>query len=321
MKILITGVAGFIGYSFANFLLKKKYFVVGLDNIDNYYSTKLKNKRLKILKKNKLFKFYRIDIRSKKKVKSFFQKNDFEHIFHFAAQAGVRYSAINPKKYKAVNINGFKNIINEIKNKKKLINFFYASSSSIYGSSRNLPVKENYLPKPESLYAKTKVNNEKYALKLLKNKKFNTIGLRFFTVFGEWGRPDMLLFKIFNAFKRKEVLLLNNYGEHMRDFTYIEDVNKILYKLMKKKYFKSNLFNICSNRPIKISKILLIFKKKFKNLKIKKIKKNKLDVLNTHGDNTLVKNFVKFKKFTPFEKAFLKTANWFFKNKIYLFIK
>lgn len=159
MKILVTGVCGFIGFNFANFLLKKNYKIYGIDNINNYYSIKLKNDRLKILKKNKNFTFFKIDIVDQKKLKNIFSKVKFDIVINFAAQAGVRYSIKEPRKYIENNINGFFNILDlcRIKNIKKII---YASSSSVYGDNVNYPLKENQILKPKNLYASTKANNE-----------------------------------------------------------------------------------------------------------------------------------------------------------------
>jgi UDP-glucose 4-epimerase len=155
MKILVTGVAGFIGYNLSKLLLEKKYKVFGIDNFDNYYSSKFKFERLKNLKKNKNFRFNKIDIINSSKIKKFFKNKKIDVIVHLAAQAGVRYSLINPEKYIDVNIFGFLNIIEQarINNVK---NFFYASSSSVYGDSKKFPLKENQILKPKNIYGLSK---------------------------------------------------------------------------------------------------------------------------------------------------------------------
>ena len=316
MKVLITGSAGFIGFSLAEFLLKKNFHVTGIDNFDNYYSPKYKKKRNNVLKKYKNFTFKKIDITLKKKVNNFFKKSNFDIIFNFAAQAGVRYSIINPKKYKKVNIDGFKNILDsvkEIKNQK----IFYASSSSVYGDSKTFPLKESSKLYPKNVYALSKLSNEKIAKTYNKTFNLNLIGLRFFTVYGEWGRPDMLLFKLFKSYKQKKNFYLNNKGDHFRDFTHIKDVVNILYKLIFIRDIKYKVLNVCSSNPINIKKIIDDFCKLYKFKKIKHIQKNKLEVYKTYGSNKLIKKITKYEKFTNFEKGIKKTYLWYLKNYIW----
>ena len=142
MKILVTGAAGFIGFNFAKYLLKNRYIVFGIDNFDNYYSTKFKHLRIKELKKSNNFHFQKIDITNKINLKKYFKDKNFKFIFHFAAQAGVRYSLINPKKYVKVNKIGFENLVKNLGNQNNLKSFFYASSSSVYGDSKKFPLNE-----------------------------------------------------------------------------------------------------------------------------------------------------------------------------------
>ena len=227
MKIFVTGVAGFIGFSIAKHFLKKKYHVCGIDNLDDYYSKKLKKKRLTILKKYYKFSFYKIDLSNYFELKKFLNKKKYDYVLHFAAQAGVRYSLINPQKYYDSNISGFINLIDILKNK-KIKKIIYASSSSVYGNVKKFPTKETHKPKPINIYAKSKLLNEKISSYFYNKYKMKIIGLRFFTIYGKWGRPDMLLMKIFNSIKTKKKLYLNNYGNHYRDFTYIDDAVKII---------------------------------------------------------------------------------------------
>lgn len=316
MKILITGVAGFIGFSIASKLLQnKKHLVYGIDNFDNYYSPRYKKKRLSQINKKKNFYFQNLDIRNKSKLLKIFKKNNFDVVMHFAAQAGVRYSLINPKKYLEVNKKGFENIMNILKNKppKKII---YASSSSVYGNTIKLPTTEKSKLKPKNVYANTKIDNENLAKKYKKKFKLNICGLRFFTVYGEWGRPDMFLFKLLKAYKKKSVFKLNNYGNHSRDFTYIGDVVKILNKMIYIKKYNFDIANICNSKPVNIRQICIKFKKKYKFDKIKLTKKHKADVLDTHGDNSKIKKILKFRKFTSFNVGFKKTSSWYFKKSI-----
>lgn len=320
MKILITGVAGFIGFSLAKDLLltNKKVKIYGIDNFDNYYSKKIKTLRVKDLKKFKKFKFSKIDIHKRKELLNFFKNKQFTHIVHLAAQAGVRFSQVNPKKYLNNNIFGFMNLIEcSLLKKPKLI--VYASSSSVYGDLKKLPAKEIDELNPINVYAMSKKVNELIAKFCSSYYNINFVGLRYFTVYGECGRPDMFLFKLFKAFHSKKTFFLNNSGNHYRDFTYIDDVinytKKIIFK--KKLKRKNYIFNICSNNPIKITKIISFFQKKIGKIKIKKIKRNKLDVKDTHGNNKLVKSFTKFKEFTNYKNGILNSYKWYKENKIY----
>ena len=205
MKVLITGCAGFIGFNFSKYLLEKKYSVVGIDNINDYYSISLKKNRLKELKKFKKFNFFKIDLINQNKLNKIFNKNKFTSVFHFAAQAGVRYSVEYPSKYIESNIRGFFNIL-EIIRKKNIKKFFYASSSSVYGNSNNFPLKESQDLKPTNTYSLTKKFNEDLSEIFLKYYKVRPIGLRFFTVYGEWGRPDMFISKAIEAAYKKKTI-------------------------------------------------------------------------------------------------------------------
>ena len=190
---------------------------------------------------------------------------------------------------------GFLNILELAKDKK--IRTIYASSSSIYGDQKKFPIKENFIGIQKNLYASTKNINEELAK--IYNKSFDIpiMGLRFFTVYGEWGRPDMLYLKYLNAIKKNKTIYLYNFGKHTRDFTYISDVIEILVKLVKvkdKKYYQNNIFNICSGKPINLITYLKFIDKIYgKNCKIKKITKQKIEIIKTHGSNTKIKKLVK----------------------------
>ena len=314
MNILITGVAGFIGYNLSSFLLKKKHRVYGIDNFDNYYSIEIKKKRTLELRKNKNFFFSKVDITNKKILKIYFKKKKIDLVIHLAAQAGVRYSLINPQKYIDVNIFGFLNLIEEIR-LNKIKNFFYASSSSVYGDSTKFPLDEKEILNPKNIYGISKKLNEQIAEYYSKSFKINCTGLRFFTIYGEWGRPDMFMFKLFKARMTKKVFELNNYGNHKRDFTYINDAICAVYGLIKKKPKSHNIYNICSNNPIKILKIINYFKKD-NNVKVKLIKMHKADVKDTHGKNFKIKKMIKNFKISNFYECFDKTYNWYKLNNI-----
>ncbi len=311
MNILITGVAGFLGFSIANHLIKKNN-IFGIDNFDKYYSPFYKKKRIIELKKYKNFVFLNADINNKKKINLFIKNKKINLIMHFAAQAGVRYSFINPIKYTEVNILGFLNIV-EIAKINKIKNVIYASSSSVYGESRVFPNSEKDNIKPKNIYSISKKINEDTASLYSNVFNINFIGLRFFTIYGEWGRPDMLIFKMFKSFFTNKKLNINNFGNHYRDFTYIGDVIKIIDKLINKKFIGHNIFNVCSNNPQNILKIIKFFQNKQK-IKTKLIGLNKADVFKTHGDNYKIKKFLKIKKFTSFSVGFNKTFIWYKKN-------
>jgi len=314
MNYLITGSGGFIGFHLSKELLKnKKNFVYGIDNLDNYYSTKLKRKRIFHLKKYRNFLNIKVDLSNEKSMKKL-KKHNFDIVFHLAAQAGVRYTVKNPNKYVSTNIFGFLNLLKYLeKNTAKII--FYASSSSVYGDNKNYPVDEKMSPKPKNIYAFSKLSNETFAKLFSKmfNKKF--IGLRFFTVYGKWGRPDMLIYKFLTSSKKKQTFYINNYGNDLRDFTYIEDVIKILLILIKKRKSLKNvdLFNICSNNPIKTINIINKLNK-FSKTETKLLKANKIEMMKTHGDNKKIKKFTLFKNFSKFDDKIEECILWYKKN-------
>jgi UDP-glucuronate 4-epimerase len=316
MRILITGVCGFIGYNLCKSLLNNKLFnVIGLDSLNNYYSVKLKKKRLSLLEKHSNFKFYKTNIINHNRLKKIFKNYQFDIIYHLAAQAGVRYSFTDPEKFIETNVNGFSNILNLAKDLQKKVRIFYASSSSVYGENEEFPLKEYYQLKPKNIYGLTKKFNEEMAEIYSKSYKLKIIGLRFFTVFGEWGRPDMFIMKYLQSFFNRKKFFLNNNGNHIRDFTYIKDVISIIIQLSRKKITEHNIYNICSNKPIHLKKIISYFNKN--NIKPKIILKGLQisDILKTHGDNRLILREISNIKFTKTETAVENTINWYKKNK------
>ncbi len=318
MKILITGAAGFIGFHLSRNLLKfKKNKIFGIDNFDKYYSIKLKKKRIELLKKEKNFHFQKIDITSIK-LSNYLKNKNFDIIIHLAAQAGVRYSMVNPEKYLNTNILGFANLFENIeyKNLKKVI---YASSSSVYGDTKTFPTNEKCKKNPKNIYGYSKVINEKMSNYYSKRLKVPFIGLRFFTVYGVWGRPDMFILKVLKAHFKKKYFYLNNQGNHLRDFTSINDVVKILTQILNKKTKKNNIYNICSNRPLLINNVLAKIEKKVGKIKIRNVNRNSADVLNTHGDNKKVLKEVNSFELSNFAVELDKIIDWFqvIKNKNY----
>ena len=313
MKILITGVAGFIGFKLAEKLLKDSHTIYGVDNINNYYSVNLKKQRLKILKKNKNFLFKKIHIENKKKLNNFLNKKKIDIIYHLAAQAGVRYSLVNPESYLKSNIEGFFNIL-EFARLKKIKKIIYASSSSVYGDQKKFPIKENFSKNQKNLYAITKDFNEKLAQLYFDNFKLKLVGLRFFTVYGAWGRPDMIYFKYLNSLKFNRSITLYNNGNHYRDFTYIDDVVEMMIKIknLDNSIFTNKTFNICSGKSINLIKYLKEIEKLYgKKCKIKKIGKQKIEIFKTHGDNTLIRKLINKNKFINYKIGLKETVNWF----------
>jgi len=316
MKVLVTGVGGFIGFHFANYLLKKKISVIGVDNLNNYYSPKLKNIRLSLLKKNKNFTFYKFDITRLSNFKKIFKhQNNIRTIYHLAAQAGVRFSTINPKKYFDSNIIGFFNIL-ECCKEYKIKKLFYASSSSVYGDLKKFPLTEEIQLKPKNFYALSKKTNEEMADIYSNLYRFNAVGLRFFTVFGEFGRPDMFLFKLLNSYYKGKPFFLNNFGNHIRDFTYINDVVEMVMNIKIDKNTYNQVFNICSGRPIHLKKMIRIVSNYTNLPKIIKVSFQNADILKTHGNNKKILKNTKFKNFTNINLALKNTIDWY--KKYYL---
>tara|TARA_B100001250_G_scaffold224022_1_gene192091 strand:+ start:3472 stop:4476 length:1005 start_codon:yes stop_codon:yes gene_type:complete len=315
MKILVTGAAGFIGFSLSKFLLAKGLKVIGLDNINDYYDPKLKYSRLKVLgikKKNATifnstssndnFTFVRMDLNDKENLSNLFDNEKFDIVCNLAAQAGVRYSLTNPEKYIESNINAFLNILECCRNN-KIKNLIYASSSSVYGSNKKLPfsVKDN-VDNPISLYAATKKSNELMAHTYSHLFNIPSTGLRFFTVYGPWGRPDMALFIFTKSILENKPIDIYNYGNMQRDFTYIDDIVEGIYKIIIGKKNKTySLYNIGNNSSINLMDFIYEIEK---NLK-KEAKKNFLPIQPGDVSKTLanVDGLIEDYKYHPSTKV------------------
>lgn len=316
MKILITGSAGFIGFNLSKYLLQNSnYHIIGIDNLNDYYDVNLKKKRIKNLRSFKRFKFQKADITNQFTMNKIFKKNKFDFVFNLAAQAGVRYSIDHPRKYIDANILGFFNIIDCCKryNIKRL---FYASSSSVYGESKKFPLKESENISPKNIYGLSKKINEE--ISLIYNQFYNLrlTGLRFFTVYGEWGRPDMMMLKFIDCYFKKKIFRLHNFGKHTRDFTHINDVVEILHRLIinNKKLKKNDVLNICSNKPINLLNVISFMMKNGIKPKISKVKLQQADILKTHGDNRKLFKYVGTQKFNNWKSSIKNLIIWYKKH-------
>jgi UDP-glucuronate 4-epimerase len=322
MKILITGAAGFIGYSLADYLLKKKIKIFGLDNFNDYYSVSYKEERIKLLKRYKNFFFKKIDISIKNHLEKYILKEkSFDIVYHFAAQPGVRYSLKNPRKYYNSNILGYNNLLSSLQ-KIKVKKIIYASSSSIYGDQKYLPVNETATYNPKNFYGYSKLINEMTSDFFAKFYKKSILGMRFFSVYGEWGRPDMLVIKYLNSQFNNKIFYLNNKGNHLRDFTHVNDIVKILHRMIKintKKYHE--VFNICSSKPYSVKKFILISKNFIRNIKVKNKSKDLADVQDTHGSNLKIRKISGYKDFKNIEREIPSIVKWFKENNISTLLK
>ena len=320
MKILVTGCAGFIGFHTTIKLIKLGFNVIGIDNINNYYDKKLKKDRLnEILESQKKykgkFKFYKIDICDEKKIIILFKKFKFKKIIHLAAQAGVRYSLKNPYVYLRSNQLGFGNLLQQSKNF-KVKHFIYASSSSVYGATNKIPYEEHISDsdRPIQIYAATKKSNELLAHAYSHLFNFYTTGLRFFTVYGPWGRPDMALFKFTkNIIENKKIKVFNN-GNSIRDFTYIDDitdgiVNTLKYKNKLKKF---DVLNLGNEKPTTINKYISHIEKILSKKSKKQFLKNQLgDMKKTFSSNKKSNKLILYKPRTKIDIGIKKFINWY----------
>ncbi len=224
MKILVTGAAGFIGFHLSRALMERGDDVVGLDNVNDYYDPALKEDRLELLRDYDQFDFYKLDLADGDGVQSLFEECDFDRVVHLAAQAGVRYSLTNPEVYINSNLVGFANILEGCRHQ-EVDHLVYASSSSVYGANTSMPFStHDNVDHPVSLYAATKKSNELMAHSYASLYDLPVTGLRFFTVYGPWGRPDMALFLFTEAMLDGEPIDVYNYGDMSRDFTYVDDI-------------------------------------------------------------------------------------------------
>lgn len=333
-KILVTGCAGFIGYHLCKRLLLKKHDLLGVDNLSNYYDISLKKSRLNEIKKitekyNLKWKFNKLDLINKNDVDNLFNQFKPEIVIHLAAQAGVRFSINHPEEYINSNLIGFFNVIENCRNH-FIKNFLFASSSSVYGDSSKVPFSEsNNVDCPVSLYGATKKSNELIAYSYSHLYKLPSIGMRFFTVYGPWGRPDMAPMLFTKAILSGSSLKVFNNGQNKRDFTYIDDIIEAIDRLIEKG-IKSNqtefskqevpyqIFNIGNNKPINILKFIETLEEEI-GIKAKKdfIPMQLGDVKETFADTNKIEKFLGFKPNTDLNngiKLFIKWYKSFYKD-------
>ncbi|MGW8021955.1 NAD-dependent epimerase [Staphylococcus xylosus] len=328
MKILITGTAGFIGSHLSKKLISQGHKVVGIDNINDYYDVTIKEDRLKSIGTEN-FTFYKINLEDDSAMDEIFKNEKPQIVVNLAAQAGVRYSLENPRAYIDSNIVGFTNIL-ECSRHNKVEHLIYASSSSVYGANTSKPfATSDNVDHPLSLYAATKKSNELMAHTYSHLYNLPTTGLRFFTVYGPWGRPDMALFKFTKAIVNDESIDVYNHGNMMRDFTYVDDIVEAISRLVKKpaqpnpewsganpdpssSYAPYKIYNIGNNSPVR----LMEFVEAIENKLGKVAKKNYMDlqpgdVPETYANVDDLFNNIDFKPETTIQDGVNKFVDWY----------
>lgn len=328
-KVLVTGAAGFIGFHLVNLLIDKDFEVVGIDNINDYYDVKLKEERLSLLNKRENFTFYKMDLIEREAINDLFKDNKFHYVVNLAAQAGVRYSIINPYAYVDSNLIGFINILEAVR-KYPVKHLIYASSSSVYGGNKAIPFSTNdQVDHPVSLYAATKKSNELMAHVYSHLYGIPTTGLRFFTVYGPWGRPDMAYFSFARDILEDKEIKVFNHGKMERDFTYIDDIIEGIYRLLplapkadpswdeskdeiSSSFAPYKIYNIGNNQPVKLERFISILEEKL-GKKAKKVymEMQPGDVVKTYADTTDLERVINFKPETSIEVGLGNFVQWY----------
>ena len=324
MQIFVTGVAGFIGHALAQRLLAEGHTVCGIDNLNSYYSVTLKKDRLETIKDHPNFLFHQIDLCDHEQLFELLQTNQFDYVVHLAAQAGVRYSLENPFAYSDSNLTGFLNILEGCRHypPKHLI---FASSSSVYGANRKVPFSvTDFVDHPVSLYAATKKANELMAHAYSHLYQIPITGLRFFTVYGPWGRPDMAYFKFVDAINNNRPIEVYNHGQMRRDFTYIDDVVEGIVRLMPylpKKMTDSpdhvsqalyKIYNLGNHQPMELLHFIQVIEKalgKSADLVMKPMQSG--EVVETYADVGDLETDIDFSPSTPLETGIGKFVGWY----------
>jgi UDP-glucuronate 4-epimerase len=334
MKILVTGTAGFIGFHTAKKLLERGDDVVGFDSINDYYDTGIKNARLAILKKtaaevDRQFTFIEANLADPAQVKHCFHEHSLDRVIHLAAQAGVRYSLENPHAYVESNLIAFTNIL-EACRYANTPHLTYASSSSVYGANTSMPFSEHEsVNHPLQFYAATKKANELMAHSYSHLFQLPTTGLRFFTVYGPWGRPDMALFKFTKNIIEGKPIQVYNHGQHMRDFTYVSDIVEGVVRVSDQialpnpqwdsaapdpasSHAPYRIFNIGNNHPVKLSAYIEAIEDAVGKKAIQELLPLQAgDVPNTYADTSALEAAVGYKPATPVKQGVANFVNWY----------
>jgi len=328
-KILVTGAAGFIGFHLSRRLAREGYQVTGLDNLNDYYDVNLKKARLNLLQDIPEFSFEKIDLKNKKKIDQLFQESAFDYVVNLAAQAGVRYSLQNPYAYIESNIDGFLNIL-EACRQFPVKHLVFASSSSVYGANTKMPFSVHHnVDHPISLYAASKKANELMAHTYASLYNIPATGLRFFTVYGPWGRPDMALFMFTKAIFEGKSIDVYNHGRMRRDFTFIDDIVEGIVRLIPKSpkpdpswsgdnpdpstsFAPYRIYNIGNNQPVELMKFIETIEKYTGKKAIKNFMDiQKGDVPATFADVDDLMNDVDFRPDTSIEDGVKAFVDWY----------
>jgi len=326
-KILITGAAGFVGFHLSKRLLKEGYAICGIDNLNDYYDPTLKKARLAHLRLS-TFDFRQLDLKDYEGLTKVFNDFNPDIVINLAAQAGVRYSLENPRSYIESNLDGFFNIL-EASRQHGVKNFIYASSSSVYGNNDKSPFAEtDHVDHPVSLYAATKKSNELMAHTYSHLYKMTTVGLRFFTVYGPWGRPDMAYFFFTKAILAGQKIQLYNQGLNLRDYTYIDDIVESIKRMLGKidvlkpealseqyqatqsPYY--HLFNIGGSQPVTVLEFVETLEEALGKKAIKELVEFQAgDVFSTRADTTALESFINFKPSISLKQGLTEFVMWY----------
>lgn len=329
MKVLITGAAGFIGMATAQRLLARGDEVVGLDNLNDYYAVSLKKDRLKCLARFSGFRFVRTDIADRARMTKLFAEERFERVLHLAAQAGVRYSLTHPHAYAESNLLGFVNVLEACRHS-GVSHLVYASSSSVYGGNVRMPFSErDNVDHPVSLYAATKKANELMAHTYSHLYGLPTTGLRFFTVYGPWGRPDMALFVFTKAILEGRPIDVFNFGDMRRDFTYVEDIAESVVRVLDRtpagyssypsdtvnpafSHAPYRVFNVGNQQPVPLLDFIAAIENALGIVAKKRLLPMQAgDVPATYADTTLLKEWIGFVPETPLPTGVGQFVRWY----------
>jgi UDP-glucuronate 4-epimerase len=326
-QILVTGAAGFIGFHLSRALCDKGFSVVGVDNLNNYYDVELKKARLELLSEKKNFCFHRLDIADKEGVSSLFSQNTFSYVVNLAAQAGVRYSISNPHAFVETNIVGFLNILEGCRHS-GVGHLVFASSSSVYGGNTKLPFSSrDNVDHPLSLYAATKKSNELMAHAYAALFGLPATGLRFFSVYGPYGRPDMALFKFTESILQNSPIDVYNQGNMKRDFTYVDDVVEAVAKLLpripladeklvdsdpSRSFAPYRIYNIGNSAPVTLLQFVELIENKLNRKAVRNfLPMQQADVPEAIADVTELAADISFRPATPIDVGVGRFIDWY----------